>query len=169
MSLYDNVLDECVDLGTDLNKAVKVWDWVRGNMNFTKFRDRAAYSRRENNRNTQVKIVLMEYSSTWRRGDIVSHYFVPGTNINTNCLQYDNRVIDYLHYQIADRNPTVQVYTRRKIVDGKEPHAFLRQLVVKFNIPVLGDMGDSPPSPIEKLDDEDVVHPRPTVDVSTTE
>lgn len=168
MSLYHNVLDEASDLSTDLNKAVKVWDWVRSRIDFAKFRARAAASRADNNRNVQMKVVLMEYASTWRSGDTLTNYYVPGTYINTACLQRDNRVMDYLHYQIADRDPRVQIYTRRKIVDGKEPHRFLRQLVVKFNVPQIPPESPIletalPPSPIEKLDEEydvtkDVTH-----------
>lgn len=143
MSLYDNLLYEAADLGYKFTKAVKVWDWVRSKMDFVKFRNRAAYARNERNWDTEVKVVLMEYSSTWRRDDQTTHFYVPGTGINTNCLQYDKNVLDYLHYQIANRNPIVLVYSRRKIVDGM-PHAFLRQLVVKFNV----KQQELPPSPI---------------------
>lgn len=143
MSLYSNVLDEAGDLSTDFGKAVKVWDWIRSKMDFVKFRNRAAQSRRDGLQDVEVKVVIMEYSSTWRNGDQTTYYYIPGTGINTNCLQYDKKVLDYLHYQIADRDPRVAIYSRRKIVDGT-PHAFLRQLVVKFNV----KLQELPPSPV---------------------
>lgn len=160
MSLYHNSLDETIDLSTDFNKAVKVWDWVRSKMDFVKFRNRAAYSRVEQNQRTEVKVVLMEYSSTWRNDDRTTYFYVPGTGIKTSCLQYDTKVLDYLHYQIANRDPNVVVYSRRKIVDGV-PHSFLRQLVVKFNV-VSSSQPPLPPSPpgdapstIEPLDEDE--------------
>jgi hypothetical protein len=170
MSLYMNLLHEAGDLVGSTAKSVKVWDWVRSKMDFVKFRNRAAYSRWEQNQTTEVKNVLMEYSSTWRRENQTTHFYVPGTGINTNCLQYDNKVIDYLHYQIANRDPSVVVYSRRKIVDGV-PHPFLRQLVVKMNVyvpePPLPE--DDPPSPIESLDsDDDYIEMPPLVSSHVT-
>ena len=153
MSLYQNALDEAGDLSSDLNKAVKVWDWVRTKIDFVKFRLRAKYSRSiQQCENKEVKVVLMEYCSDYWFENSVTHHYVPGTRINTNCLQRDDRVIDYLHYQIANRDPTVQVYTRRKIFDG-HVHPTIRQLVVKFNVgePIAPPL---PPSPIEPLDEE---------------
>lgn len=143
MSLYGNVLDEAGDLATDFGKAVKVWDWVRSQMDFVKFRTRAAHSRTVGFQDTEVKVVLMEYKSTWRNGDQTTYFYIPGTGIKTSCLQHDAKVLDYLHYQIADRDPNIVVYSRRKIVDGA-PHAFLRQLVVKFNV----KQQELPPSPV---------------------
>ena len=143
MSLYDNAIGEVGDLNTDFNKAVKVWDWVRSQMDFVKFRTRVAYSRKVSNQDTEVKVVLMEYKSTWRDGDQTTYFYIPGTGIKTTCLQHDKKVLDYLHYQIADRYPKVAVYTRRKIVDGA-PHAYIRQLVVKLNV----KLQELPPSPV---------------------
>lgn len=143
MSLFENVLDEAGDLCDEYAKAVEVWDWVRSKIDFPKFRRRAVYSRTDGNESVTTKVVLMEYPSTCRNGDTLTYHYVPGTNINTNCLQYDKRVLDYLHYQISDRDPNVIVYTRRKIIDGREPHGFLRQLVVKFKA-----RQQPPPSPI---------------------
>ena len=148
MSLYDNVLDEM----EDTVYLVKVWDWVRSQINMPKFRARAYSAKKYPD--VQVKVVLMEYSSTYRSGDSTTHYYVPGTGVNTRCLQYDRNVLDYLHYQIADRDPDVVVYSRRKIVDGV-PHPFLRQLVVKFNAtpnPPLPK--EEPPSDIDPLDSD---------------
>jgi len=149
MSLYHTLLDEATDFGTN-PKGVVVWDWVRSNLNFQKFRSRAAYSRRPENHHTEVKVVLMEYATTHKTGDSVTYHYVPNTKISTNCLQRDNAVKDYLHYMIADRDPSVQVYTRRKIVNDA-PHEHLRQLVVKFNV------NHAVPPPIEHMDEE--THP----------
>lgn len=164
MSLYDNVLDEADDMTGELNKSVKVWDWVRSKMNIVKFRERAVYANKDSNRNTEVKVVLMEYPSSWKHGDSATEYYVPGTYINTSCLQRDDKVIDYLHYQIADRDPTVQVYARRKVVDGKNPHPYLRQLVVKFNVKQ-PEAVPIPPCPVETLDESDDDMPPLTVGV----
>jgi hypothetical protein len=154
-SLYDNALYEAGDLAGELNVAVKVWDWIRSKIDFVKFRNRAAYSRQEQNQSTVVKVVLMEYSGTWRNGDAVTYHYIPGTSIRTDCLQRDNRIMDYLHYQIADRDSNVLVYTRRKIVDNV-PHPFVRQLVVKFNVnpPQQPPLPTDLPSYVEPLDSD---------------
>jgi hypothetical protein len=146
MSLYETVLDEV----NDTAYLVKVWDWVRSQIDVPKFRARANYA--SNNPTVPVKVVLMEYSSSYRSGDSTTHFYVPNTGINTMCLKSDNRVIDYLHYQLADRNSRIVVYSRRKVVDGTTPHQYLRQLVVKFNV---GPVNPTEvPSPIEKLDED---------------
>jgi hypothetical protein len=147
------LLHEAGDLVGNLNKAVKVWDWIRPQIDYVKFRNRAAYSRCEENQTTEVKVVLMEYHGTWERDDAVTYNYVPGTRILTSCIDQDYAVMDYLYYVIANRDPTILVYTRRKIVDGA-PHPFLRQLVVKFNVVKPTVTPPLPPSPIEPLDEE---------------
>jgi hypothetical protein len=149
MSLYHNLLDEASDLSIGYSKQIKVWDWVRSKIDFPKFRARAALSRTPPNK--FVKVVLMEYSASYRNGDSTTHFYVPGGGPNTRCLQYDTEVLDYLRYQIANRDPTVVIYSRRKIVDDK-PHPFLRQLVVKFNVPP--PIPEDLPSYVEPLDSD---------------
>lgn len=152
MSLYENALSELVDLDTDLNNAVKVWNWVRTEMDLDKFCRRVDYYNREN---VLTKFVVMEYKSPVYADDSVTNYYIPGTFINTNCLDYDRVVKDYLYYKIANRDPNVEIYTRRKIVDGKEPHPFIRQLVVKFLPKVTPEPSVIPVqrTPQESLDD----------------
>lgn len=132
MSIYDNVLEEGRDLDGELSKAVRVWDWIRSKMDFVKFRNRALYANQDQNKYTEVKVVLMEYQSTIRKEDQTTYFYVPGTGIKTSVLDNDNKVLDYLQYVISDYNPHVRVYTRCKIV-GDAPHANIRQLVVLFN------------------------------------
>lgn len=167
MSVYDNALEEGRDLNGEYYKGVKVWDWIRSKMDYTKFRMRALYANQEHNKFTEVKVVLMEYESTWRDGDKVTYFYVPGTNIKTSVLQNDSKVLDYLQYVISDYNPHVLVYTRRKIVGGV-PHSHIRQVVVMFNAgrkPVDNRPPpiQVPPIPFEHLDfDDDNMAPRAT-------
>lgn len=143
MSLHKIAIDEHADFQTH-SAVVKVWDWVRSQMDFPKFRRRANYAR--GNPRVPVKVVLMEYAASYRDGDSMTHHYVPNGGPNTSSLQYDRDVKHYLHYQISDNDPNVIVYSRRKIVDGT-PHMYLRQLVVKFN-------AYDPPSPVEELDED---------------
>jgi hypothetical protein len=151
MSLFENVVDEQMDAQSGFAQCVSVWDWVRSMIDVPKFRNRAMYA--NNNPTVPVKVVLMEYSASYRSADKTTSFYIPKTRINTNCLQYDSRVVDYLHYQIADYDPTVVVYSRRKVINGLVPHKYLRQLVVKFN--VVPKDPTHIPSPIEKLDSDD--------------
>lgn len=145
MSLYETALAEEDLINQGNEDLVIIWDWIRLQIDFKKFRERAVIAR--NDPTAPVKVILMEYSSIWRNGDVLTYFFVPNTNINTTCLQSDLRVVDYLNKQISNRDPTISVYTRPKIV-YEMPHAYRRQLVVKFNCHV------DPPSPIEPLDEE---------------
>jgi hypothetical protein len=174
MSLYDSALQEGHDLNGHYNKHVKVWDWVRSKMDFAKFRSRVIDANREANKFTQVKVVLMEYESTLRKENCTTYFYIPGTGISTKCLQYDSSVLYYLHYVIANYNPDVVIYTRRKIVDNV-PHENIRQLVVLFNANKDTferhlDPIQSPPTPIETLDlsDEDSYTDMPPLVRSTT-
>jgi hypothetical protein len=177
MSLYDYALEEGRDLMTgEYGKAVKVWDWVRSKMDFVKFRNRALYANQEANKFTEVKVVLMEYESTWRKENQTTYFYIPGTGIKTRCLDSDNKVLDYLHYVISDYNPHVLVYTRRKIV-GDTPHEYIRQLVVVFNAnkrpvpvppsPIRVPPIQIPPIPAEVLDFSDDDVPRLTRSTTT--
>lgn len=146
MSLYRKALIEEQLINQGNEDVINVWDWVRSQIDFKKFRERAIHAR--NNPSTPVKVVLMDYSSEWRNGDTVTQFFVPNTDINTKCLITDSRFIDYLNEQISNNNPTIRVYTRRKIVYGM-PHQYRRQLVVKFN----SHKEEEPPSPILSISD----------------
>jgi len=146
MSLYRKALVEDQFINSGNEDVITVWDWVRSQIDFKKFRERAIYAR--NNPCYPVKVVIMEYSSEWRNGDSVTQFFVPNTEINTKCLLTDSRFLNFLHQQISNSNPTIEVYTRRKIVYGM-PHDYRRQLVVKFN----SYKEEEPPSPILTVSD----------------
>ena len=115
MSLYDCALEESA---LQNSRVVTVWDWVRSNMDFVKFRRRVQYA---NATKTNVKVVLTEYDT---------RCYIPGTRLRSSSINAD--ALDYLHHVIAGYRSDVVVYTRRKIVDGV-PHEHIRQLVVLFN------------------------------------
>jgi hypothetical protein len=150
MSLYDIALDEYETVVDGHCDHVNVWDWIHSQIDTEKFRRRAAYASR--NPTIPVKVVLMEYNSGSRVENTLTEYYVPGTWIKTTCLQYNPRLLHYLHYKIANYDSNVEVYTRRKIVNGA-PSSVIRQLTVKFNVQT-SVTPPLPPSPIEKLDEE---------------
>lgn len=131
MSLIDTAMTENDDLDSGLRYCVEVWDWIRPHIHYVKFRNRVVYAK--DHPHIIVKFILMEYNSSWRAGDSAIRYFVPGTEIETDCLQRDNYLLDYLNFVISERDSNVEIYSRRKIVNGR-PHRCLRQLVVKFNV-----------------------------------
>lgn len=134
MSLYDNTLEETYDIENGFKDRVKTWDWVRRNLNFTKFRYRVKFA--HENPNVPTKMVLMEYHP------LHEHLFGSGA-------------LDYLHYMLADRRPNVVVYTRCKVINGKMIDPEKRQLVIKFNNPV--PPPPPPPPQPEELDVYSVV------------
>ena len=146
-SLYAMALHEYDVIRYDNPDHAAVWDWIRAKIDFVKFRNRVIYA--DTYPTKLVKVVLMEYSSTWNDGDAVTRYRIPETCLYTDYLDTDGEIMDYLNKVIAHRNPNVQVYTRRKIVDGY-PSKRIRQLVVSFN----GDRSTDLPSPGEQLDEE---------------
>lgn len=128
MSLYDNALSEVTDLENGFQECVKAWDFVRRQINFAKFRYRAKFA--HDNPAIPTKMVLLEYE---------------GSSVNFR----DAQILHYLHYMIANNDPTILVYTRRKIMsETREPHPTLRQLVVQFNYKEQ-DIEQPPPIPQE--------------------
>lgn len=149
MSLLSNALHES---GTPVKAEYrKVWDWVRSQINFAKFRSRASFAKE--NLNVEVKVVLMEYPSSWSDKTITTCYYIPNGGPETSIL-YDYNVMDYLDDMISNRDPSVLIYTRRKIVKGI-PHKFLRQLVVMFNYKNSQNLESKFEHCSETLDDSD--------------
>lgn len=131
MSLYKNALVEYTDMINGNTQNLKTWDFVRTQLNFVKFRNRAVLA--EGNPHIPVKIVLMEYAYN--------------KEIEANLRNPE--FMNYLRNMLVGSLPNVTIYTRQKIVNGNTPDFTKRQLVMKFNTP------PPPPPPIEVLDIEE--------------